>query len=106
MFSIQASAEKPYLWFPLKKGNPLKLVTAFDACDREHKVLELQIPWPGPEQQPDFWAAVSLKGMEGKNLLFCGDFPEERLSCIRQEKTRPDAQPQRPFSIFLLKAAG
>ncbi len=97
MFSIQASAEKTYLWFPVKKGNPLKLVTAFDACDREHKVLELQIPWPGPEQQPDFWAAVSLKGMEGKNLLFCGDFPEERLSCIRQEKTRPDAQPQRPF---------
>ena len=97
MAQFYIGKEKPYLWFPVKKGNPLKLVTAFDAENRENKLLELQVPWPTPEQEPDFWAAVSVKEMEGKTLLLFGDFPEEYLSCIRQEETRPSPQPQRPF---------
>lgn len=97
MALFMITEEKPYLWFPVKKGNPLKLVTVFSEKEKEKKLLELQIPWPLPEEEPDFWNGFSMKKWAGQKLVLCGDFPEERLSRIRQEASRPAAQPQRPF---------
>lgn len=97
MAQFYIAKDRPYLWFPVKKGNPLKLVTAFDGENRENKLLELQVPWPAPGQEPDFWGAVCVREAAGKSLLLFGDFPEERLSLVRQEKKRPAPQPGRPF---------
>lgn len=86
---IPIQIKEKYLCFPVKREAPEKLVTLFPAKEKEKKLREFQIPWPGEGEAADYWAAVPVQEWLGQELLLCGDMPDARLAMARQQGERP-----------------